>query len=272
MKPASYFDILTKEATSGFASLAPASRFYLLLSCLFAQIEKNAFPQLLRSSTSVLVGMKKRGTRHSAKQLCLSPFDSSDNSKHQLIVKCPQQVKPPNFKIVPWSFKRLVQSRNWFFYRSLYMHDYHYPSLELNFEEGMDEVWGGGVDVDAITRPSCVCGEMDIAPFFLSLSLSHLHWTFVRLDRHSWFFQGLSSHKGFSVRIAVSPFFPTITMLDHHYTNGGALAFQGASIKEGKKSCSRRGEIHFVPGSNICCSRPSQKDARIKPEEPSDLL
>lgn len=61
-------------------------------------------------------------------------------------------------------------------------------------------------------------------------------------------------------------------MLDHHYTNGGALAFQGASIKEGKKSCSRRGEIHFVPGSNICCSRPSQKDARIKPEEPSDLL
>lgn len=171
MKPASYFDILTKEATSGFASLAPASRFYLLLSCLFAQIEKNAFPQLLRSSTSVLVGMKKRGTRHSAKQLCLSPFDSSDNSKHQLIVKCPQQVKPPNFKIVPWSFKRLVQSRNWFFYRSLYMHDYHYPSLELNFEEGMDEVWGGS-GWDAITRPSCVCGEMDIAPFFLSLSLA----------------------------------------------------------------------------------------------------
>lgn len=172
MKPASYFDILTKEATSGFASLAPASRFYLLLSCLFAQIEKNAFPQLLRSSSSVLVGVKKRGTRHSAKQLCLLPFDSSDNSKHQLIVKCPQQVKPPNFKIVPWSFKRLVQSRNWFFYRSLYMHDYHYPSLELNFEEGMDEVWGGGSGWDAITRPSCVCGEMDIAPFFLSLSLS----------------------------------------------------------------------------------------------------
>lgn len=57
-------------------------------------------------------------------------------------------------------------------------------------------------------------------------------------------------------------------MLDHHYTNGGALAFQGASIKEGKKSCSQRGEIHFVPGSNICCSRPSQKDARIKPKSP----
>lgn len=62
--------------------------------------------------------------------------------------------------------------------------------------------------------------------------------------------------------------FPTITMPDHHYTNGGALAFQGASIKEGKKSCSQRGEIHFVPGSNICCSHPSQKDARIKPESP----
>lgn len=60
--------------------------------------------------------------------------------------------------------------------------------------------------------------------------------------------------------------FPTITMPDHHYTNGGALAFQGASIKEGKKSCSQRGEIHFVPGSNICCSHPSQKDAGIKPE------
>ncbi len=57
-------------------------------------------------------------------------------------------------------------------------------------------------------------------------------------------------------------------MLDHHYTNGGALAFQGASIKEGKKSCSQRGEIHFVPGSNICCSHPSQKDARIKPKSP----
>lgn len=171
MKPASYFDILTKEATSGFASLAPASRFYLLLSCLFAQIEKNAFPQLLRSSSSVLVGVKKRGTRHSAKQLCLLPFDSSDNSKHQLIVKCPQQVKPPNFKIIPWSFKRLVQSRNWFFYRSLYMHDYHYPSLELNFEEGMDEVWGGGVD-EMPSHDPAVCGEMDIAPFFLSLSLS----------------------------------------------------------------------------------------------------
>lgn len=68
--------------------------------------------------------------------------------------------------------------------------------------------------------------------------------------------------------IVVFPFFPTITMLDHCYTNGGALAFQGASIKEGKKSCSRRGEIHFVPGSNICCSRPSQKDARIKPKSP----
>lgn len=62
--------------------------------------------------------------------------------------------------------------------------------------------------------------------------------------------------------------FPTITMPDHHYTNGGALAFQGASIKEGKKSCSQRGGIHFVPGSNICCSHPSQKDARIKPESP----
>lgn len=57
-------------------------------------------------------------------------------------------------------------------------------------------------------------------------------------------------------------------MLDHLYSNGGALAFQGASIKEGKKSCSQRGEIHFVPGSNICCSRPSQKDARIKPKSP----
>lgn len=44
MKPASYFDILTKEATSGFASLAPACRFYLLLSCLFAQIEKCISP------------------------------------------------------------------------------------------------------------------------------------------------------------------------------------------------------------------------------------
>lgn len=62
--------------------------------------------------------------------------------------------------------------------------------------------------------------------------------------------------------------FPTITMPDHHYTNGGALAFQGASIKEAKKSCSQRGEIHFVPGSNICCSHPSQKDAGIKPESP----
>lgn len=72
----------------------------------------------------------------------------------------------------------------------------------------------------------------------------------------------------FSAGIAVVPFFPTITMLDHRYTNGGALAFQGASIKEGKKSCSQRGEIHFVPGSNICCSRPSQKDARIKPKSP----
>lgn len=57
-------------------------------------------------------------------------------------------------------------------------------------------------------------------------------------------------------------------MLDHHYTNGGALAFQGASIKESKKSCSRRGEIHLVPGSNICCSHPSQKDTRIKPKSP----
>lgn len=57
-------------------------------------------------------------------------------------------------------------------------------------------------------------------------------------------------------------------MLDHSYTNGGALAFQGVSIKESKKSCSRRGEIHFVLGSNICCSRPSQKDARIKPKSP----
>lgn len=62
--------------------------------------------------------------------------------------------------------------------------------------------------------------------------------------------------------------FPTITMPDHHYTNGGALAFQGASIKEAKKSCSQRGEIHFVPGSNICCSHRSQKDAGIKPESP----
>lgn len=132
---------------------------------------------------------------------------------------------------------------------------------------------GGGVD-EMPSHDPAVCVVRWISPlsFFLSFSLSHLHWTFVRLDRHSWFFQGLSSHKGFSVRIAVSPFFPTITMLDHRYTNGGALAFQGASIKEGKKSCSRRGEIHFVPGSNICCSRPSQKDARIKPEEPSDLL
>lgn len=83
-----------------------------------------------------------------------------------------------------------------------------------------------------------------------------------------YIFQGLSSDKGFSVGLAVFPFFPTITMLDHHYTNGGALAFQGASIKEGKKSCSQQGEIHFVPGSNICCSRPSQKDARIKPKSP----
>lgn len=82
-------------------------------------------------------------------------------------------------------------------------------------------------------------------------------------------FQGLFSDKAFfSVGIAVFLFFPTITMLDHRYTNGGALAFQGASIKEGKKSCSQRGEIHFVPGSNICCSRPSQKDARIKPKSP----
>lgn len=74
--------------------------------------------------------------------------------------------------------------------------------------------------------------------------------------------------KVFQSGITVFPFFPTITMLDHCYTNGGALAFQGASIKEGKKSCSRQGEIHFVPGSNICCSRPSQKDARIKPKSP----
>ncbi|KAI4803647.1 hypothetical protein KUCAC02_025310 [Chaenocephalus aceratus] len=57
-------------------------------------------------------------------------------------------------------------------------------------------------------------------------------------------------------------------MLHHRFTNGGALAFQGATIKEGKKSCSQRGEIHFVPGFNICCSRPSQKDARIKPKSP----
>lgn len=63
-------------------------------------------------------------------------------------------------------------------------------------------------------------------------------------------------------------FFPTMTMPDHCYTNGGALAFQGASSKEGKKRCSRWGEIHFVPGSNICCSRPGQKDARIKPKSP----
>lgn len=83
-----------------------------------------------------------------------------------------------------------------------------------------------------------------------------------------YIFQGFFSHKGFSAGIVVFPFFPTITMLDHHYTNGGALAFQGASIKEGKKSCSQRGEIHFVPGSNICCSRPSQKDAGIKPKSP----
>lgn len=88
------------------------------------------------------------------------------------------------------------------------------------------------------------------------------------MDQESIFSRGCSATKVFSARIAVFPFFPTITMLDHHYTNGGALAFQGASIKEGKKSCSQRGEIHFVPGSNICCSRPSQKDARIKPKSP----
>lgn len=72
----------------------------------------------------------------------------------------------------------------------------------------------------------------------------------------------------FGVRMAVLCFFPTITMPDHRYTNGQALAFQGASIKQAKKSSSRWGEIHFVPGSNICCSRPSQKDARIKPKSP----
>lgn len=71
-----------------------------------------------------------------------------------------------------------------------------------------------------------------------------------------------------SAQTTVFPLFPTVAMPDHHYTNGGALAFQGASIKEGKKSCSRRGEIHFVPSSNICCSRRSQKDARIKPKSP----
>lgn len=82
-------------------------------------------------------------------------------------------------------------------------------------------------------------------------------------------FQELFGDKGFfQPRSKFSPFFPTVTMPDHHYTNGGALAFQGASIKEGKKSCSRRGEIHFVPSSNICCNRPSQKDARIKPKSP----
>lgn len=76
-----------------------------------------------------------------------------------------------------------------------------------------------------------------------------------------------SATKGLSVVFPLY-FFPTITMPDHRYSNGGALAFQGASIKEGKKSCSQQGEIHFVPGSNICCSRPSQKDAGIKPESP----
>lgn len=83
-----------------------------------------------------------------------------------------------------------------------------------------------------------------------------------------YIFQGLFGDKGFLSQDRRLPCFPTITMPDHHYTNGGALAFQGASIKEGKKSCSRRGEIHFVPSSNICCSRPGQKDARIKPKSP----
>lgn len=35
----------------------------------------------------------------------------------------------------------------------------------------MDEVWGGGVD-EMPSHDPAVCGEMDIAPFFLSLSLS----------------------------------------------------------------------------------------------------
>lgn len=271
MKPASYFDILTKEATSGFASLAPACRFYLLLSCLFAQIEKCISP-----TAAFILVCARRGEKnvvHATQQSSFAfrrlipPITVSTSSLWNVLNKLSLLIS----KSFPDPLNAWCKAEIGSFIALFICTIIIIPLWSWTLRKGWMR-FGGGSGWDAITRPSCVCGEMDIAPFFLSLSLSHLHWTFVRLDRHSWFFQGLSSHKGFSVRIAVSPFFPTITMLDHHYTNGGALAFQGASIKEGKKSCSRRGEIHFVPGSNICCSRPSQKDARIKPEEPSDLL
>lgn len=113
-----------------------------------------------------------------------------------------------------------------------------------------------------------LCVARETSPSLAS-SFLDLDETLVCPDQRSIFSRGCFSDNGVSVRgLRSSPFFPTITMLDHRSSNGGALAFQGASIKEGKKSCSQRGEIHFVPGSNICCSHPSQKDARIKPKSP----
>lgn len=104
-----------------------------------------------------------------------------------------------------------------------------------------------------------------------NISLSSL----VCPDQQKYVLQGLFSYKGFVLGVFLPSrglrsflFFPPSLCQTTAILMVGALAFQGASIKEGKKSGSQWGEIHFVPGSNICCSRPSQKAAGIKPESP----
>lgn len=148
---------------------------------------------------------------------------------------------------------------------SIHRLDDHYPSSEPNLEEGAGSRRGaetGASGRDAITA-ALVRRRSPPPPRFCQPSMaagpSAPAKTICRALAQN-------KTKSFPARIAVVPFCPAITMLDHHYPNGGALAFQGAFIKEGKKSCSQWGEIHFVPGSNICCSQPSQKDVRIKPK------
>lgn len=83
----------------------------------------------------------------------------------------------------------------------------HYPSFELNFEEGMEgggEIGEEASGSDAITHPNSVCGGTNVAlSCFLKPPLDAC-----LSGSAKYIFQGLFSHKGFQSGSRSFLFFP----------------------------------------------------------------